>query len=195
MTIRSCVMIIRECSWNESLDGGVVSESSYDIIGLLISVMGSAASVVSAIVGIVQLIKPSSDDMDVVTVQCLMFQRVIIPKYQEVERFYRQKKLDVLRRVKIDKEKGVIQKPSRIKKGTDEYLIAVMNLFNEMDMFAMKINDLNSPKKLAMAYKIQGRAFCEIIESLRPIYELFMLTNEQDYVNLSHLYDEWKVRV
>lgn len=82
-----------------------MSESSYDIIGLLISVMGSAASVVSAIVGIVQLIKPSSDDMDVVTVQCLMFQRVIIPKYQEVERFYRQKKLDVLRRVKIDKEK------------------------------------------------------------------------------------------
>ena len=65
-----------------------------------------------------------------------------------------------------------------------------MLLFNEMDSFAAFIND----KTLAdseIAYKIQGKAFCDIIIKLKVVYDIFLTTNKDDYYCLEQLFNSW----
>lgn len=157
-----------------------------DLLGLIVSVVGIIVSIISTIVGIVPLFK----DHSIVAEQCMIFQRIVIPAYQAALKFYSEHQLNVLS-IKIDWSNGVIRKPSKNKKGTEEFLQAVMLMFNDMDMFAMQVLEMSTKQRLK-AYKMQGHAYCDIIDSLKPIYELFKIHSAKDYVNMINLYNVWK---
>jgi len=124
----------------------------------------------------------------------IKFQKEVIPHYVDTENYYKKHNLTLLESVKIDVNNGIIIKPQKIKSHTEEFLKRIMFLFNEMDMYASGILCLakDNEKK---AFLMQGKAYCDIINNFKCIYDLYMLTNKQDYSNLSKLYDIWNERL
>lgn len=124
---------------------------------------------------------------------CMSFQRDIIQEYISTMNYHSDNHLNLIREIYVDKERGIIKKPQKMKKNSEIFLQKVMHLFNEMDMFAAKLL-ANCREEEYQAYKIQGRAYCDIIRNLKGIYDLFLLTNGQDYLYLSELYNIWSLR-
>ncbi len=124
---------------------------------------------------------------------CMSFQRDIIQEYISTKNYHSENHLNLIGEIYVDKERGIIKKPQKMKKNSEIFLQRVMHLFNEMDMFAAKLLTTCREEEY-QAYKIQGRAYCDIIRDLKGIYDLFLLTSGQDYYYLSELYNIWSMR-
>lgn len=124
---------------------------------------------------------------------CMSFQREIIQEYIFIKNFHSEHHLNLIGNIYVDKERCIIKKPQKMKKNSERFLQKVMCLFNEMDMFAAKLLTTCREEEY-QAYKIQGRAYCDIIRDLKGIYDLFLLTSGQDYYYLSELYNIWSMR-
>lgn len=127
---------------------------------------------------------------------CMDFQQKVISEYCRTMEFYQSHSLQVLNYTinteKVEDYKTVyILKNEEKKDGTDEFLEKVMLLFNEMDLFAAMVFHYKE-KYQQKFYKIQGNAFCDIINNLQFVYKLFIITNKQDYTFLIRLYELWK---
>lgn len=46
-----------------------------------------------------------------------------------------------------------------------------------------------------IAYKSHGKVFCDIIDSLYNIFNLFIFIRKEDYNNLIELYNIWKSKI
>ncbi|MBQ4485130.1 MAG: hypothetical protein II934_09060 [Prevotella sp.] len=124
---------------------------------------------------------------------CMSFQRDIIREYVSVKNFHAAHKLNLIGNIYVDKKNGIVHKPKKMKKNSDIFLQKVMFLFNEMDMFAANLL-MEEPENEYQAYRIQGHAYCDIIEDLKGIYDFFLYTHRKDYLHLAKLYDIWSVR-
>lgn len=125
--------------------------------------------------------------------KCEYFQSKIIPQYIELIKFHDKNKIDIIGKVHFDKSTGILTKPYKLSSKYPDFLEKTMFLFNEMDAFSAFIID-NKIADLNLAYKIQGKAFCDIIEKLEVIYNLYLTTNKDDYYSLEKLYNLWAVK-
>lgn len=125
---------------------------------------------------------------------CKDFQTIVIPYYIGIINYHSKNHLNIIGYIQVDKKKGITIKPQEMKKKYDSFIQKVLVLFNEMNMFATEILEKYKDEEF-QAYRIQGHAYCDIINHLNCIYPLFLMTNEDDYHNLSELYNIWSTRL
>jgi hypothetical protein len=125
--------------------------------------------------------------------KCEYFQSKIIPLYKELIKYHDKNKINLLTDVYFNKETGILTKPYKPSPKYPDFLDKAEALFNEMDAFAAFIID-KTLSDSDMAFKMQGRAFCDIINKLKVVYDIFLTTNKEDYYSLERLYDLWIVK-
>lgn len=162
---------------------------NYEILGQ-ISTIG--VTIVGSIVIPIALYKKHKEmeNNKIVFELAMNFQKDTIPHYLDILDFYKKNGLDLLETLEINVLDGKITKPKEIKQHTDEFLNKMMLLFNEMDTFASGIIFLAKEQE-DKAFLMQGRAYCDMINTFKGIYDLYKLTNGQDYLNLIQLYEKW----
>lgn len=125
--------------------------------------------------------------------QCELFQKKIIPKYLGVIKYAHKNQIKISKIVQFV-DNSTIKKPLTPHPKTNDLLDMIMDLFNDMDSFASYF----AAKDIAdesLAYKAQGKAFCDIINELNNIFRLFTKIKKEDYNNLIELYNIWSTRV
>lgn len=124
---------------------------------------------------------------------CEYFQSNIIPLYKELIKYHDKNTINLLTNVSFDKKTGILTKPYKPSPKYPDFLDKTEALFNEMDAFAAFIID-KTLSDSDIAFKMQGRAFCDIINKLKVVYDLFLTTNKEDYYSLERLYNLWIVK-
>jgi hypothetical protein len=125
--------------------------------------------------------------------KCEYFQSKIIPIYKDLIKYHDKNKINLLTDVHFNKITGVLTKPYKPSPNYPDFLDKAEALFNEMDAFAAFIID-KTLSDSNIAFKMQGRAFCDIINKLKVVYDIFLTTNKEDYYSLERLYDMWIVK-
>lgn len=152
----------------------------YILILKILGVIGSLVASIKAIGIIITLIK------------CEQFQRKIIPKYLGIMKYANENNIKIPKIVQFEEDK--IIKPYRRHPKTKDFLDMVMDLFNDIDSFASYFVNSKIMNNY-IAYKSQGKAFCDIIDSLYNIFNLFIFIRKEDYNNLIELYNMWKSKI
>lgn len=152
----------------------------YTLILKTLGVIGSLIASIKAIGVIITLIK------------CEQFQKKIIPKYLGVMKYAKENNLKISKIVQFEEDK--IIKPYRPHPKTKVFLDMVMDLFNDMDSFSSYFVNSKIMNNY-IAYKSHGKAFCDIIDSLYNIFNLFIFIRKEDYNNLIELYNIWKSKI
>lgn len=162
---------------------------SYEFLTICIMIIGSIVTPI-----VLYRKKKEAENNKIVFDLVMKFQKEIIPYYLEILDFYKRNKLDLLETLDIDALEGKIIKTKKMKLHTDKFLNKVMLLFNDMDSFASGILLLVKEQE-HKAFLMQGRAYCDIINTFKCIYTLYKFTNKQDYLNLIQLYEKWNNRL
>lgn len=152
----------------------------YTLILKILGIIGSLIASIKAVGIIITIIK------------CEQFQKQIIPKYLGMMKYAKENKLKIAKMVQF--EGNNIIKPYRPHPKTKDFLDMVMDLFNDMDSFASYFVNSKIMNNY-IAYKSQGKAFCDIIDSLYNIFKLFIFIRKEDYNNLIELYNIWKSKI
>lgn len=129
--------------------------------------------------------------------KCEQFQRDVIPEYISLVRFHEQNKLEIIdgfHVYAIDKMKVVIKDLIETDEMVKNFLDRVMFLFNKMDAFAAFVNS-RSVTNEELAFAIQGKAYCDIINDFKNLYDLYICIDPQGYSELKKLYDKWILKL
>lgn len=170
-----------------------------DNIVIVGTIIASIVATVSAMKWIIKIIRrePPNPDYErkktLALEQCDLFQKRIIPKYLGIKEYARINKMKISKIVQFI-DTNTIRKPLTPHPKTNIFLDMVMDLFNDMDSFAayFVVNDIADE---SLAYKAQGKAFCDIINELNNIFRLFISIKKEDYNNLTELYNIWSIRI
>lgn len=157
-------------------------------------IISISAIIVAVIIGVLQLKQSKNNEYrscrNEILQACMDFQRNAIHRYSEIMRYYHDNNLRLLENIQIHLIYGKNPRPETQEKENQIFIEKVMHLFNEMDSFATII--LNNPSQIIdLAREIQGNAFCDIINQLKCVYDLFMIKNSSDYTYLTKLYEKW----
>lgn len=126
--------------------------------------------------------------------KCEDFQSRIYPEYVALLRFHDKNKLGILDKVDFDAVSNIITKSMRINSKGKVFLDRVMFLFNDMDAFAAYVlDDTITEEKLA--FSLQGKAFCDIIEGLKVVYDMYVFVDPKGYKALKILYESWSMKL
>lgn len=166
-----------------------------------LSLLGFVVSLISlfsaCFIGILQIIIPHLDKKSTDKIQmkemtlriCESFQRNVYPEFVELLKVYDKHK-NVIDKISFDNKTGIILKPIKIAPNINNFLDRIMFLFNDMDSFAAYILDKTMTDE-AIAFSLQGKAFCDIIDNFKIIYELYIYVDPLGYVSLDELYHKW----
>lgn len=172
----------------------MIQEDYWQILSIIISLIGLFSA---CIIGILQIIIPRIDQnatekkhiKGITLMKCESFQRNVYPEFVSLLKTYGKYKA-VFDKISFDKESGIISKPTKINPNIYIFLDKIMFLFNEMDSFAAYMLD-NSITDETMAFSLQGKAFCDIINEFKIIYDIYIYVDSQAYVSLDRLYRKW----
>lgn len=126
--------------------------------------------------------------------KCEDFQSRIYPEYVALLRFHDKNKLGILDKVDFDTVSNVITKSITITSKGKDFLDRVMFLFNDMDAFAAYVlDDTITEEKLA--FSLQGKAFCDMIDGLKVVYDMYVFVDPKGYRALKTLYELWSMKL
>ncbi len=154
-----------------------------DIVDILITVNTGVFAIISGVLILRREIRNKTLD------KCEQFQKEIIPEYLEIIKYHKDNNINIIGQIYI--RDGMIVKP--IIEPSQEmvnFFEQVMLLFNHMDSFAAYFID-NMVAEEKVACKLQGKAFCDIVNELKAVYDLFMITHKKDYFSLTTIYEKW----
>lgn len=172
-----------------------------DYCQILAIVISLIALFSTSIIGILQIVIPRIDQRyaekkhikGITLMKCESFQRDVYPEFVSLLKTYEKNKA-VLGKISFDKKTGIVLKPIKINSNIKMFLDKVMFLFNEMDSFAAYILD-SSITDETIAFSLQGKAFCDIIDKFKIIYEMYIYADPKAYVSLDRLYKKWSERI
>lgn len=127
---------------------------------------------------------------DVTLSKCEIFQREVYPKYLDLLKMHDKYKIGILDKTIFNKETGIIIKPNKFHPKGNDFLDKTMLLFNEMDAFAAYVVDKTIFDE-KLAFEMQGKAFCDIIEHLKNVYEMYIYVDAKAYIALTTVYERW----
>lgn len=150
------------------------------------------------LIGILQIIIPRYDNKnaeqrrkrETTLMKCESFQRMVCPEFVALLNFHSKYKLGILEKVTFDPKSGIVKKPRIIPYKSNEFLNGVMSLFNEMDAFAGFVLDETIADE-RLAFSLQGKVFCDIIDSFKVVYDMYLTVDPQGYKILNSLYERW----
>ena len=153
------------------------------------------------IIGVLQIILPphesiSAREKSIKTItytKCESFQREVYPKFVSLLRTYTRYST-IFDNISFDNKTKTIFKSAKIHPNIKTFLDNVMFLFNDMDSFAAYILD-DTITDEAIAFSLQGKAFCDIIDTFKLIYDMYICANPEAYVSLDRLYRKWSIRL
>jgi len=168
--------------------------SDLSLLGFIVSLISLFSA---CFIGVLQIIIPHIDKKstdkkqmrDMTLRICESFQRNVYPEFVELLKVYGRHK-NVIDNISFDNITGIISKPIEINPDINVFLDRIMFLFNEMDSFAAYILDKTMTDE-TIAFSLQGKAFCDIIDSFKKIYELYIYVDPIGYVSLDELYNKW----
>lgn len=158
----------------------------------LITIISAFATIAGFVINMIDRRKDKKYSKSDYTYQlCSYFQQQVIPHFVSVFDLHSNLDVNIISRISFDKATGDFHLPKlKDKKEYITFLNEVMFLFNEMDEFAKRMQDNRIDK--ALAYKLQGNTFLDIISSFKHLYDLFIELDEAAYKDLDNLYKLWK---